>query len=156
MKDNNITKSANQVPLHPDWHRYETPAVVRKHGRQFLERMWSNMEGHSHPSGFERVIRHYGAKASESNGITLVSFQDGGRAFGYMVSLLFQGFTRKEATHPLRKCRLPRPEYVRVFNQRARNLGGLLIRQFQQRILGGKARCPGCPTVLVLPHVCLL
>ena len=71
MKDNNITKSANQVPLHTDWHRYETPAVVRKHGRQFLERTWSNMEGHSHPSGFERVIRHYGAKASESNGITL-------------------------------------------------------------------------------------
>ena len=80
MKDNNITKSANQVPLHTDWKRYETPAVVRKHGRQFLERTWSNMEGHSHPLGFERVIRHYGAKASESNGITLVSFQDGGRA----------------------------------------------------------------------------
>jgi hypothetical protein len=66
--------------LHTDWHRYETPAVVRKHGRQFLERIWSNMEGHSHPSGFERVIRHYGAEASESGGITLVSFQDGGCA----------------------------------------------------------------------------
>jgi hypothetical protein len=54
------------------------PAVVRKHGRQFLERMWSNMDGHSHPTGFERVIRHFGAEASESGGITLVSFQDGG------------------------------------------------------------------------------
>ena len=53
---------------------------MRKHGRQFLERMWLNLEGHGHPSGFERVIRHYDAKVGESQGVTLVSFQDGGRA----------------------------------------------------------------------------
>ena len=80
MKEDNITKSANQIPYHTDWKRYETPAVVRKHGRQFLERIWSNLEGHDHPSGFERVIRHYDAKACKSHGVTLVSFQDGGRA----------------------------------------------------------------------------
>ena len=80
MKENNISKSANQIPHHTDWKRYETPAAVRKHGRQFLERLWSNMEGHGQPSGFERVIRHYGAKASESHGVTLVSLQDEGLA----------------------------------------------------------------------------
>jgi hypothetical protein len=67
MKEDTITKSANQMPLHTDWHRYETPAVVRKHGRQFLERIWSNMEGHNHPSGSSRpyirtVFRIWGNK----------------------------------------------------------------------------------------------
>jgi hypothetical protein len=40
MNDENITKSANRLPLPTYWEGYETPAVVRKHGRQFLERLW--------------------------------------------------------------------------------------------------------------------
>ena len=75
-----VMKSPNQVPLHTDWERYETPAVVRKHGRQFLERLWIQMEGDVCPSGIERIARHYGARLDESNDEILLFFDDADRA----------------------------------------------------------------------------
>ena len=80
MKEDNITKSANQVPLHTDWHRYETPAVVRKHGRQFLERIWMHMEGESPDSAISRIAKRFGAHVGESEGMTLLCFDDLDRA----------------------------------------------------------------------------
>ena len=80
MKDNTITKSANQMPLHTDWHRYETPAVVRKHGRQFLERIWMHMEGESPDSAISRIARRFGADIGEAEGMTLLCFDDLERA----------------------------------------------------------------------------
>ena len=78
MNKDNITKSANQVPLHADWHRYETPAVVRKHGRQFLERIWMNMEGESPDAAISRIAKRFGAQVGESKDttMTLLSFDD--------------------------------------------------------------------------------
>lgn len=80
MNENNMTKSPNRLPLHTDWERYETPAVVRKHGRQFLERLWTQMEGEVYPSGIERIARHYGARIDESEDETLLFFDDADRA----------------------------------------------------------------------------
>lgn len=82
MKEDNITKSANQVPLHADWHRYETPAVVRKHGRQFLERIWMNMEGENPDAAISRIAKRFGAHVGESKDMTmtLLSFDDLDRA----------------------------------------------------------------------------
>jgi hypothetical protein len=33
-------QSRNPLPWSQDWHRYDAPAVIRKHGREFLERLW--------------------------------------------------------------------------------------------------------------------
>ena len=37
---NAINQSSNRIPCHTDWHRYDSPTVFRRHGRDFLERSW--------------------------------------------------------------------------------------------------------------------
>ncbi|PPD46937.1 MAG: hypothetical protein CTY16_08335 [Methylobacter sp.] len=37
---NAIDQSLNRIPCHTDWHRYDSPTVIRRHGRSFLERSW--------------------------------------------------------------------------------------------------------------------
>ena len=37
---NAIDQSLNRVPCHTDWQRYDSPTVLRRHGRGFLERLW--------------------------------------------------------------------------------------------------------------------
>jgi hypothetical protein len=73
-------KSPNQLPLHTDWDRYETPAVVRKHGRQFLERIWIQSEGESASTSFEQIAQAYGARLYETDDATLLFFDDAEQA----------------------------------------------------------------------------
>ncbi|CAD6875325.1 hypothetical protein [Methylomonas fluvii] len=35
---NAIDQSLNRLPCHTDWRRYDSPTVIRRHGRGFLER----------------------------------------------------------------------------------------------------------------------
>lgn len=42
---NAIDQSSNRIPCHTDWHRYDSPTVLRRHGRSFLERCLN--PGHS-------------------------------------------------------------------------------------------------------------
>ena len=44
-----MDKSENRLQFHNGWSRYETPAAVRKHGREFLERMWAISNGRRYP-----------------------------------------------------------------------------------------------------------
>lgn len=37
---NAINQSSNRIPSHTDWQRYDSPTVLRRHGRSFLERTW--------------------------------------------------------------------------------------------------------------------
>lgn len=37
-------KSENRLPWCNDWRRYDTPTVLRKHGREYLERFWRDSE----------------------------------------------------------------------------------------------------------------
>jgi hypothetical protein len=37
---NAIDQSFNRIPCHTDWQRYDSPTVIRRHGRSFLERAW--------------------------------------------------------------------------------------------------------------------
>ena len=37
---NTLDQSSNRIPCHTDWHRYDSPTVLRRHGRGFLERSW--------------------------------------------------------------------------------------------------------------------
>jgi len=76
MNNSNYIKSANRLPLHTDWERYETPAAVRKHGRQFLERIWRQLEGERPQPGLERIAQHFGARTFESEDATLLFFED--------------------------------------------------------------------------------
>lgn len=69
-------KSPNQLPLHTEWERYETPAVVRKHGRQFLDRIWDHMQGGSGSTTFERIAQAYGGRLYETEDATLLFFDD--------------------------------------------------------------------------------
>jgi len=39
-----LIKSSNQEPFHNPWSRYDSPAVSRKYGREYLERLFVNME----------------------------------------------------------------------------------------------------------------
>ncbi len=80
MNHDTLTKSPNQVPLHTDWARYETPAVVRKHGRQFLERFWAPQEGEPQALSFEQIAESYGARIEESEDVTLLFFEDADQA----------------------------------------------------------------------------
>lgn len=48
MNPEKFEKSHNQLPWSSDWHRYDTPAVLRKHGRNYMERFWrSRDESHA-------------------------------------------------------------------------------------------------------------
>jgi hypothetical protein len=80
MHPDTLTKSPNQVPLHTDWARYETPAVVRKHGRQFLERFWAPQEGEPQAPSLKRIAESYGARIEESEDVTLLFFEDADQA----------------------------------------------------------------------------
>ena len=37
---NTIEQAFNRSPCDTDWRRYDTPTVLRRHGRGFLERTW--------------------------------------------------------------------------------------------------------------------
>jgi hypothetical protein len=91
MNDSHITKSANRLPLHTDWERYETPAAVRKHGRQFLERIWRQLEGERPGSDLERIAQHFGARSFESEDATLLFFDDAEQAAACARRLLESG-----------------------------------------------------------------
>lgn len=80
MNHDTLTKSPNRLPLHTDWARYETPAVVRKHGRQFLERFWAPHEGEPQALSFERIAESYGARIDESEDVMLLFFEDAEQA----------------------------------------------------------------------------
>jgi hypothetical protein len=98
MNDSNITKSANRLPLHTDWERYETPAAVRKHGRQFLERIWRQLEGERPGSDLERIAQHFGARSFESEDATLLFFEDVEQAAACARKLLESGEVLSIAT----------------------------------------------------------
>ena len=40
MYSQEFDQSHNQMPWSIDWHRYDTPTVLRKHGREYMERFW--------------------------------------------------------------------------------------------------------------------
>lgn len=39
---NAIDQSFNRSPCSTDWRRYDSPTVLRRHGRDFLERTWKS------------------------------------------------------------------------------------------------------------------
>ena len=48
MNPDLFDKSENRLPWCTDWHRYDTPTVLRRHGREFLERFWRDEKVSTH------------------------------------------------------------------------------------------------------------
>jgi hypothetical protein len=57
MNSVNPDKSENRLPCFTDWHRYDTPTVLRKHGREYLERFWRDSESRP-PQRLTPVVEH--------------------------------------------------------------------------------------------------
>ena len=82
---NAITKSPNQLPHHEDWSRYDSPTVVRRHGREFLERTWKNSlrpRPAVAPSKAElrEIVCAHGGEPITLAGLTLLFFPDVAKA----------------------------------------------------------------------------
>ena len=50
-------KSENLLPWCTDWHRYDTPTVLRRHGREYLERFWRERDTKS-SCGLSPIVEH--------------------------------------------------------------------------------------------------
>jgi hypothetical protein len=72
-----MNKSPNLFPPHTEWQRYESPAVLRKHGREYLERFWSPMTGErSLEAAINRLARNFGAGIYASDDTVLLFFEN--------------------------------------------------------------------------------
>jgi len=78
---NAIDQSSNRIPCHTDWHRYDSPTVLRRHGRDFLERSWKsgwatkNSATLSTPQ-LHTLVESYGGQCLTSAGQLLLIFDD--------------------------------------------------------------------------------
>ena len=72
-----MNKSPNLLPPHTEWQRYESPAVLRKHGREYLERFWSPATGEkSLEAAINRLARNLGAGVYASDDTILLFFDN--------------------------------------------------------------------------------
>jgi hypothetical protein len=68
-------KSPNQVPWSTDWHRYDAPTVIRKHGREFLERLWRDSPDDLAPEQLaERLALPYGGELRRDGDTLVITF----------------------------------------------------------------------------------
>ena len=71
----------DQSPCYTDWRRYDSPTVLRRHGRGFLERTWKSdqlsHEQHalSKPE-LETLVASYGGHCLTTTNYRLLIFED--------------------------------------------------------------------------------
>ena len=78
---NAIDQSSNRIPCHTDWHRYDSPTVLRRHGRDFLERSWKPGWTAKNPATLSKTQLHnlvesYGGQCLTTVGSMLLIFDD--------------------------------------------------------------------------------
>ena len=78
---NTNDQAFNRSPCHTDWRRYDSPTVLRRHGRGFLERTWKpeqlNQEQHALSSPeLETLVASYGGSCRPSAEQTVLVFAD--------------------------------------------------------------------------------
>ena len=78
---NAIDQSFNRIPCHTDWHRYDSPTVLRRHGRGFLERSWKAGSPVNNPSTLSKTELHslvesYGGHCQTTADHQLLIFDD--------------------------------------------------------------------------------
>lgn len=78
---NAIDQSSNRIPCHTDWHRYDSPTVIRRHGRGYLERNWSpgnsvhEVQAPSKPE-LQSLVESYGGLVMPTPDLVLLLFAD--------------------------------------------------------------------------------
>ena len=78
---NAIDQSFNRIPCHTDWHRYDSPTVLRRHGRGFLERSWkagspANKSATLSKTELHRLVESYGGRCQTTSDHLLLIFED--------------------------------------------------------------------------------
>jgi len=78
---NAIDQSSNRIPCHTDWHRYDSPTVLRRHGRSFLERSWksgwtSNNTAMLSKTELHSLVESYGGQCLTTADHLLLIFDD--------------------------------------------------------------------------------
>jgi hypothetical protein len=78
---NTIDQAFNRSPCYTDWRRYDTPTVLRRHGRGFLERVWKPDQPNQEPYALSRLeletlAASYGGSCLPSADQTVLVFTD--------------------------------------------------------------------------------
>lgn len=78
---NAIDQSSNRIPCHTDWHRYDSPTVLRRHGRGFLERSWKPGWPAKNPATLSKtelysLVESYGGQCLTTVDHLLLIFDD--------------------------------------------------------------------------------
>ena len=78
---NAIDQSFNRMPSYTDWQRYDSPTVLRRHGRGFLERSWKSGQLSTEPHPLSKpelkaLVESYGGLCFCSADETLLLFTD--------------------------------------------------------------------------------
>ena len=78
---NAINQSSNRIPCHTDWHRYDSPTVFRRHGRDFLERSWktgwaAKTTATLSKTELQNLVESYGGRYLTKVGHLLLIFED--------------------------------------------------------------------------------
>jgi len=78
---NAIDQSLNRLPCHIDWYRYDSPTVIRRHGRSFLERAWkrgrtSNATSELSRTELNDLVESYGGQCVKTDDHLLLIFDD--------------------------------------------------------------------------------
>ncbi|MFA5920795.1 MAG: hypothetical protein WC856_05835 [Methylococcaceae bacterium] len=78
---NAINQSPNRIPCHTDWHRYDSPTVLRRHGRGFLERSWkpgypANSTAKLSKNELHSLVESYGGLCQTTTDHLLLIFDD--------------------------------------------------------------------------------
>ena len=72
-----MNKSPNLLPPHTEWQRYESPTVLRRHGREYLERLWAQSNGESALEfALERMAKAFDAGIHASDDTILLFFEN--------------------------------------------------------------------------------
>ena len=74
MNEPPIAKSPNRLSIHTDWSRYDSPAVLRKHGPEFLERLWVQSLGQTLASELAKIAERCRADFQASDDQLILSF----------------------------------------------------------------------------------
>ena len=72
---NAIDQSLNRLPCHTDWRRYDSPTVLRRHGRSFLERSWKPGWPVTHAVTLSAIELHNLVESYGGHCVTTVDYQ---------------------------------------------------------------------------------
>ncbi len=104
---NAIDQSFNRSPCSTDWRRYDSPTVLRRHGRDFLERTWKSgqfsQEQHALSKlELETLMKSYGGRCLSDPDRILWVFADDRWARRCQLQLIKRGVSTQQLGYHLK------------------------------------------------------